>query len=144
MSTGISQIWLRYDKWIFIHIVTPTGAKQDIDRLKEYMKSAICILIMDTYWMKFSGAVNRKVISIGQHLCTAGHRRGILGALPSPGQKHGEGQDSSFWTLPLASTQWKPLGFDLFYTLSTHLYFTQRRRIPSPCWKHASPEYAEA
>lgn len=49
------------------------------------------MLIMDGYFMRFSCAINRKIIRIGGHLCTLGHKRGATGATPTQGQKCVEG-----------------------------------------------------
>lgn len=63
------------------------------------------MLIMDGYSMRFSCVINRKIIRIGGHLCTLGHKRGAMGATPSPGKKWGEG-----WVVALYRTS-PPLHF---------------------------------
>lgn len=55
--------------------------------------------------MRFSCVINRKIIRIGGHLCTLGHKRGAMGATPSPGKKWGEG-----WVVALYRTS-PPLHF---------------------------------
>lgn len=79
--------------------------------------------------MKLLCTANAKVIGVRGHVCTSGHRE-------VPWDSRGEEWEVALYPV---------LSSDLLYMCGAHIpYFTQQKRIPSPCWKHTSPGQAEA